>query len=638
MPRLEAGGSLHGAHKTKAPAVATPPANMLDDRKRSAKRVQVAPQGWRSIRANERGIIEVPPGYGLLMRLDGREVVMETVVDHHASAIHPNCYIPASFSDLHVLKGGGSGAAVFAGSHPILKKVVMKHAGAKDTREVLSLAEIDKEFQRRDAAAAAYLRKRIPGFAFLYISPYHVRDRSQELCSTIRADTLQHILRNHQDAATHGEESDEESADFSPCKGSIHPGKVKRQIFVHRGEPMGIEVLFSRVFMHVPSFSDTGRIAEGHDFLNHWVDHLEQTQKEHYWKITVGQNQIGGPSSENGAMVLTAGRLKGGLLAKTIQEYTAVLQNLRALTLPEEKDVLEACRQEVTRLTETRNVASISKTLDQFVGSAILKNFAPKTGRLAMLRAAGRHIREGTLILTAEEEEPAKLLGRLLDRGVSLATVFAQEPSFPSALDLVEDSWLGLLQLATSFDDHASTNRIWTAGLTDAGLHNSFVSLDRGLELFDLGIPQYMPEPAFLTKFNMSFFHAFGMEDNGKGDWVQRFECVRSSGRPPRVCLTRVTKVKIASAYEGFRYAVDFFVDRLFHQDAKAAELMVRYSVLQLVSDAAFCLNRWQMKGGGKEHFGSNPRPGSKWLWRAIWDIYISSEVCDRLLPKHEKA
>ena len=482
------------------------------------RRVQVAPRTETSlmIQVNQEGVIEIPDKKGFLLRLDARtgEALMEAVGDHHEPSIHPNCYIPESFSRLQTLNGGGSGAAVFAGSHPMLKDVVMKHAGAKDTREVLSLAEIGKELKGRDPKAAEYLRKRIPEFSFLYISPHHVRDRSGELCSTTHHGySLRKIALQHQTSSTLTGDDD---TDYCECENKPLPSlqrasatpaqkrHTKRQLFVHRGEPLGIETFFSRVLLHIPTFSDSGKIKNGYDFLTRFVDHLETSQRENNWKITVGQRRIGGKTLENGAHVLTAGRLTGALLQRTIQEYTAVLRNLRALTLPEEKDVLQQVRHEVEQLSQTKDVTAISKTCDQFAGSSIRKNFDPKKGRFVMLRQFGESVRNGSLLLTQSEARPAHFLGRLLQKGTCLSSIFDHSPQFVCALDRIEDSWLDTLQMATSFDDRAVTDRIWTCGLTDAGLHNAFVDLERGLELFDLGKPQFMPKPAFLTKFLMS--------------------------------------------------------------------------------------------------------------------------------------
>lgn len=616
------------------------------------RRVQLAQKGWRSIHVDEDGVMEVPEDRGFLLRLDSStgEAIIETVGDHHEPSIHPNCYIPEFFTKLQTLKGGGSGAAVFAGSHPLLKQVVMKHAGAKDTREVLSLAEIGKELQRRDPRAAEYLRNRIPEFSFFYISPRHVRDRSGEICSTTHHhESLRKIVLQHQGSSTNYFEDETDvlepecenefpiaiatatTLQGTPIAPTTVPRQIRRRLLVHRGQPIGIETLLSRVLVHIPSFSNSGKIKNGYNFLGQFVDHLETSQRENNWKITVGQRSIGGPDSENGAHVLTAGRLVGPLLKKTIQEYTAILQNLRALTLVEEKDVLQQVRNEVHVLDQTNDVTKISKTSDQFVGTCITKNFHPKNGRFVLLRQFGQKARDGSLVLTESETQPAHFLGRLLQKGTLLSSIFAHSEQYVGALDLVEDSWLDTIQIATSFDDPAMTDRIWTCGLTDAGLHNVFVDVKKGLSLFDLGKPQYMPEPAFLTKFLMSFFHAFGMEDNQRQGWVHRFETVTQEGCPPLLKLTQDTERKIIFAQDSYKSAVDSFVRDLFHNNKQATALMVRYTVLQLVSDAGFCLQRWHSKGGGRQRFGYNARKDlSKWLWRSLWDLYIASKVCHR--------
>lgn len=481
------------------------------DRQHSAKLTKAGPQ---MIRVNYDGVISIPEGRGLLLRLDSNSgnAFLEAVEDHHAPTIHPNCYIPDSFSKLRFLQGGGSGAAVFAGSHPVLNNCVMKHASCKDTREVLSLAEIGNELKRRDPIAAKYLRERIPEFAFFYVSPFHVRDRSKELCATMRHDTCQKLMLRQDSSTDRPDESDSSEEDeqtengFSMRKRSNHVGQVKRNLQLHRGEPLGLETFFTKVMFHIPSCTDEGLIPDGHEFLSRFVDHLEAAQQDNYWKITVGQKAIGGPTSNNGAFVLTSGRLKGALLEKTIEEYTTVLRNLRALTLPEEKNILQQVRDEVQQLEQIGNVESISKACDQFVGSAIRKNFHPFKGRFAIMREIGENIRDGSLVFTQRETVPAEILGRLLEKGNSLSSIFSHSPRFPCALDKVEGSWLDLLQTATSFEDTVLTDRIWTCGLTDAGLHNAFICLKRGLELFDLGKPQLVPEPAFLTKFLMSLY------------------------------------------------------------------------------------------------------------------------------------
>jgi hypothetical protein len=132
------------------------------------------------------------------------------------------------------------------------------------------------------------------------------------------------------------------------------------------------------------------------------------------------------------------------------------------------------------------------------------------------------------------------------------------------------------------------------------------------------------------------------MEDNQRQGWVHRFETVSQKGCSPMLKLTQNTERKITIAYDGYKIAVDSFVRDLFQNNQQVATLMIRYTVLQLVSDAGFCLQRWYSKGGGRERFGySAQKDLSKWLWRSLWDLYIASEVChtffpcaDGLLPK----
>ena len=81
---------------------------------------------------------------------------------------------------------------------------------------------------------------------------------------------------------------------------------------------------------------------------------------------------------------------------------------------------------------------------------------------------------------------------------------------------------------------------------------------------------------------------------------------------------------------------LDRFLADVFEGEAAVRKLMVRYVILQLLSDAAFCLERWEHKGGGVEHL--RPLALEKWLWRAMWDIYIATEVVGRVLVEPEES
>jgi len=202
---------------------------------------------------------------------------------------------------------------------------------------------------------------------------------------------------------------------------------------------------------------------------------------------------------------------------------------------------------------------------------------------------------------------------------------YHNHPIFASGLD----QWQSLLELSLSMKHPNATNRIWTCGLTDGGLHNMFLSEDQ-LWLFDLGVPNLEPIPAFLTKFLMSFFHTLGMEEDEKGDWVVRFEQDDSG----KLRLTKQTLEILPKVMEAFNTTMDRLIKELFGGEEEIRVLLLRYVVTQLISDAAFCIEKWRMKGGGDEHRSDHQDFLQKWLWRALWDVYASEEIRRRYLTR----
>ena len=148
--------------------------------------------------------------------------------------------------------------------------------------------------------------------------------------------------------------------------------------------------------------------------------------------------------------------------------------------------------------------------------------------------------------------------------------------------------------------------------------------------MFDLGEPTLEPRPAFLTKFLMSFFHTLGMETAGPGGiWKNRFDIVHDpDDNIDRLSLTSETKDRIPYLVDDFNATVDYIIKNVFCDDTSVRQLMLKYVVMQLLSDASFCLQRWESKGGGSERFGERSKdPLEKWLWRTLWDCYIASFV-----------
>ena len=369
-------------------------------------------------------------------------------------------------------------------------------------------------------------------------------------------------------------------------------------------------------------FAESPKIINGIQFLQQLKQELITCQTEHNWKVTLAQKTIGGRDPHNGAEVLTSGQLQGDLLTQSVDNFIAVMKDLGDLTLPHEKSGVEKVRNELQILRKTKDLTKLSKSTDLFVGRAIRKNFETM-GRFEEMRAFGERFREGNIHLLEGEIQPSRFLGLLLKKGSPMSSVFVDPPTDEYALDCVESTWLPMLELAASFKASAVTENIWTCGRTDAGLHNTFLSRERGLELFDIGAPNTMPRPAFLTKFLMSFFHTAGMEDNGAGSWVRRFD----SDDDEKLALTPETKDLIPYLEDTFRHVMDRLIKEIFNGDEKVRKLLTVYVVLQLLSDGAFCLDRWEEKGGGVERTGDSARSLEKWLWRSLWDFYIASHV-----------
>mmetsp|Transcript_2909 Transcript_2909/g.6232 ORF Transcript_2909/g.6232 Transcript_2909/m.6232 type:complete len:767 (+) Transcript_2909:136-2436(+) len=448
-----------------------------------------------------------------------------------------------------------------------------------------------------------------------------------------------------------------------------------------------------------PAVIRFGQKTRGYNNLYALSQHLRQIQKSRMWKFTQGQSMIGGPSPRTASSLLCKGRLNvydDRLLSLLTDEFILCIRNLQALTMPDERNAIDDVKTELALLeadfattkgnassddgseSKALTAADVTKRTDMFVGFAIRKNFHPTEGRLARLRKAGDRFRacfeaacsdesaenggddeekagheeEKRYALKEEEEMPAFFLGKLLQKGALLEDVFDSPDTdgdslkIHTALDIVSGNclWLDLIRRAVSVESDSARTCLWNCGLADAGLHNLFLD-DERLWLFDLGEPAVQPVPAFLTKFLMSYFHAFGMEDvdedKSSGDveaetgkaavpqWVRRFAVDENKHR---LHLTTDTANVIPKVYDAFQYTVDRMIESLFDGEEAVRDLVVRYVVLQILSDCAFCVDRWTSKGGGSKSVGNHHTDLHKWLWRALWDLYIASDFAAKML------
>jgi hypothetical protein len=576
-----------------------------------------------------RAYLDVPADSGLLIALDpDGSFSMTFEPDCNWDIIHPNVYAPRDLTSMKVLHGGGSGVTVFQGESPSLGSLVMKHGRAKDSKEVFSLAHISRELALRGAdhlEAACDMRSRIPEFKMVYISPYHLRDRGIELWIKLRTSVRKRYARHS-------------SSDLRVMERSEHSQNRKEIRICHSQDASdtGIELSHTRrldLFVNYDETSENGVVVgsqQGFPILVELMRQLIDEQEHSLWKFTIAQKTIGHRDALNGALVHTRGLLRGALLATVIDQFIQVIKNLVVLTRDGERSGVAEVREEVARLQLEHNPcpSSVSKLANLFCGKAIKKNFDPLRGRFAKMAKYGERFRNNTCECLEETElRPAFYLGLLLKKGNTMDCVFQGVESTISAFETVQDSWLSVLALATSLKSNAATDIIWTNGLTDAGLHNTFVGKNF-LWLFDLGEPENMPIPAFMTKLLMSFMHVFGMEDSENGDWVCRFVETDDG----KLALTPETVAAIPKMHDTFEYTLDRFRNEVFEEDEDVIQVLLNYVVLQLLSDAAFCLERWESKGGGEKKYYTCGRVEQlhKWMWRCLWDLYIANDVVNR--------
>lgn len=546
--------------------------------------------------------------------------LLEILDDEHLEHVGPNVFGPVTTSEARELTGGGSGVLVAQGSDSEFGDIVFKHGAASDSKECFALATIHSELKRRGeraqdcAVAAAAMSERLPEFRFIYISRKHLWDRAL---------THWHNARNmlvaiNRLSSTSGKAAARErTMELCHIPNGPRVCLANGVLKIHCEELEALSSSVSRCLWRC------GRDHEGYSRLRKIFQDLVHLQKEKMWKFTLAQKQIGGDSPKTASKWLLEGRLRGDTMKALIHEIVTIMQYLETLTSEDEANGVEIVRKEVDALSKmpSPSVAHVSAITDAYVGHAIVKNFDSACGRFVFLRNVGEKLREQRLQLAPEEIVPGEYLAKVLAQGALIEDVFADAKGSTS-LDLLAKSWLDLLREAVSLHECA-THCMWTAGLTDSGLHNMF--LDEGhIWLFDLGEPALVSRPAFLTKFLMSFYHVLGMEEMPSGrSWVTRFKC--SNGR---LRCTEASASLLKQAEADFSIAVQALVDITFHGQEQVRLLLARYAALQLLSDAAFCLQKWEAKGGGQ--LGLRPQASNmeKWLWRALWDVYVSARLC----------
>ncbi|KAL3942637.1 MAG: hypothetical protein SGBAC_003209 [Bacillariaceae sp.] len=590
--------------------------------------------------------------FGLMITMHDGHIQLHLCPDANFPEIHPNVYGPSVMESMETLYGGGSGVAVFGGHHPDLGDIVMKHGGYKDMHELFALATIEHELKKRGeanqgtaaaatAAAAIDMQRRLPEFRMVYISPSHIVEKRinrwdhlkslvEKFASTTNTSMSMKLSQGRRnsiridEAALRCLNNDMsirlyESGACDKFALQIDTESQRRSLAVILPQDSSESLDNKTVILRHDSYEDLDSIA--HELIRVMTSRL--------LKFTLAQKTIGGEAPRTGNMWLYSGQLKGEVLENLISQFIKVIRHLQALTLPEEVDVVDQVREELNKYEcdypDHYKISEISNTTNTFVGNAIRKNFHEEKGRIRFLQEMGKKFRVyGLLVLTPEEELPAKLIGRLLEEDAMMSDVFVDSPVEDAPLNPGEEFWKNILRRAVDTRDTMSPSalqRVWDCGLADAGIHNLFVT-ETDLFLFDLGEPELQSLPGFLTKFLFSFFHTLGMEEDEETGWVRRFDVMGD-----KLALSQETKELLPQAYDAFQICLDRLIDEVLDGDKTLRWLLLQYVTLQLLSDTAFCLQKWCIKGGGQDREHNHQRGIEKWLWRALWDIHIACDI-----------
>jgi len=118
------------------------------------------------------------------------------------------------------------------------------------------------------------------------------------------------------------------------------------------------------------------------------------------------------------------------------------------------------------------------------------------------------------------------------------------------------------------------------------------------------------------------------MQENkeNNNEWICRFV-----PQGDKLALTKETRDLLSESYDAFEVSLNLIIEELFDGDQSIRWLLLQYVTLQLLSDASFCLQRWNMKGGGSPSEEDNHNQGlEQWLWRALWDTYVAFDINTR--------
>jgi len=429
---------------------------------------------------------------GLMITMDGRHCQFHLVPDANYPQIHPNVYAPGNLTNMRILYGGGSGVSVFGGHSPELGDIVMKHGGYKDLEDLFALVTISEELHRRGERTghirqAHDMQERLPSFRSIYMSPYHIRSRGEELVSLLNGFVMNrnwnetNVLSAEEKSMTdavadeHTTQAERVAALVKERSSQVNLGMTIRIFEGDDEDSLSFVLNDSNPEQWKPSlvlpagstmFSSSSCVqirGNPYENLKNVVHGLGPIMTDRAFKFTLAQKKIGGISPKTGNQWLYEGKLSGLVLKNLMDQMIQVIRDLQLLTLPDELDAVDEIRKEVLEFEESEKglrAHQISRIADSFVGHAIKKNFHPEKGRQGFLRQVCSKFRDQRLCLKTEEEIPARHLGILLRSGALMSDTFLHTPMEPTVLQMQPHFWRNILRRAVESQDTMSPHAL----------------------------------------------------------------------------------------------------------------------------------------------------------------------------------
>eukprot|EP00929_Paragymnodinium_shiwhaense_P009663 TRINITY_DN113916_c0_g1_i1.p1 TRINITY_DN113916_c0_g1~~TRINITY_DN113916_c0_g1_i1.p1 ORF type:complete len:723 (+),score=210.83 TRINITY_DN113916_c0_g1_i1:51-2219(+) len=390
-----------------------------------------------------------------------------------------------------------------------------------------------------------------------------------------------------------------------------------------------------------------GQSDNGYNALKNLMFGLVETQKTYALKFAVGRTKVGDAHAKSAGRMLSEGELNADSpgLSALVSSYMEVIKDLQALTSKKEKKLPRSINGDIAGLKTREEFLAVMPETDAYSGHNINKNYDPNTGRLPFADVFGSELRAGMICVSQSELKPAVYLAHLLQMDTSLEMIFSKLAG-KTALNVYSEPNVlqGMLRQALEVNG-AGRDRMWNAGIGDGSIHNVILSTaSKKIWFYDMGKPYIVSGPAFAAKFLSSFFIDIGMEAGDGGVWLNRFHEPKGTYKtvlqPPSEPLNLTAKGELAlmRANASFSQALSTFTKDVFGDESAVCELMVRYVILDILSDASFVLARWKQKKTGTDGSLSPCKLGGKlaktdkecnaqWLWRALFNYYVASSV-----------